>query len=131
MCPPTPLRIGAAPLAFLLHQPQTTLDHPDGMLAFLLGHVQTRYEPHRVRPGGQQQDPSMPGELDQFPRSLRVCKGDPSHESPSSDGRRDELWEHLGKAGEEFVKVRSRGSHVAEEIGRGETGDDVVSDPGG
>jgi hypothetical protein len=97
--PPTPLRIAdASPLAFLLHQPQTTLDHPDGMLAFLLGHVQTRYEPHRVRPGGQQQHPSMPGELDQLPRSLRVCKGDPSHESPSSDGRGDELWEHLRQA---------------------------------
>jgi hypothetical protein len=54
MCPPTPLRIAdASPLAFLLHHSQTTLDHPDGMLAFLLGHVQTRYEPHRVRPGGQ------------------------------------------------------------------------------
>lgn len=128
----TPLRIAdATPLAFLLHQPQTTLDHPDGMLAFLLGHIQTRYEPHRVRTGGQQQNPSMPGELDQLARSLRVRKGDPSHEPPSSDGRGDELWEHRREAGEELVKVRRCGSHVVEEIGRGETGDDVVSDPGG
>lgn len=121
----------AGPLALSLHHPQTTLDYPDRMSTFFLGHVQAGYQTDGVGPGGEEEHASMTSPFDQFGRSVGVRKGDPAHQSSTADGSGDDRGEHLGEASEEGIEMRGGGTHRGEKVGVRETGDDVVPDPGG
>ena len=127
--PPTPSLAG--PLALFLHHRQTTLDDSCSMITLLFGHVQTGDQPDGVGPGREEENTSMPGALDQFGRGGGVGKGNPSHESSTSDRRGNDRGEQPRQTREQRVKVRGSVTHGGQEIGRRETRDDVMSDPGG